>query len=208
MNYGYIQAVTGTPDYHAQHYGILSYATSHGLGPIHICHEAATDHIHGAKPVLSGMLDNFHRGDTLVVTDFLKLGRSTGEVLDVLRALSHRGVKLYVVNSGYRLESNADALVITMACSLFEVVEKELQVRPDPAPAPIQMPCDVADLQTPARRIRKSKLDHRRSEIEELLSTGISLSAAALRLGVSRPTLTDWVGSRNLFVQKTTATTL
>jgi len=205
MTYGYIHATTGNNDFQVQHFGILSFASNNRLGPVQFIHEPAPDQRHGAKPILAGMIANFHRGDTLVVTDFPKLGGSTGEVLDALSTLSRQGVRLYVANSGYRLASNADALVVTTAYSLLDMIEKELQVRPkpspEPVPTPIQMPSDHADLQSPPLRTRKSKLDHRRSEIEELLSSGISLSEAARNLEVSRPALTDWILSRKLSVQ-------
>lgn len=206
MAYGYIDAALGTPDYHTQHFSILSHVAAYGLGPVHICHEVIPENAKDNKPILCGMLDNLHRGDTMVVTDFLKLGGSTAEVLDVLSTLSRRGIKIYVC-SGYRLDCNADALVVNMACSLIRMIEKELQIRPEPDKAPIQMQRADADHQTPARRTRKSKLDGRRSEIEELLSTGVSMSSAAQRLGVSRPTLSDWLESRNLSVQNPSTTT-
>jgi len=208
MTYGYIDAPIGIPDYHFQHFGILSHAASYGLGQVNFIHEGP-DRPHDTKPILSGMLDNLHRGDTLIVTDFSKLGDTTVEVLDALTVLSRRGVRLYVVSSEYRLDNNADALVVNMACSLIRMIEKELQVRPEPAPAPdpFQMPPAHADLSTPTPRTRKRKLDGRSSEIEELLSTGISMSEAALRLGVSRPTLADWAGRWNLFIPNPPPTT-
>ena len=206
MNYGYIHSTPGSPDYHAQHFTILSQAASRGLGPVIFILEVP-DRLHGAKPILSGMLDNLHRGDTLVVTDFLKLGDTTVAVLDALSILSLRGVRLYVINSEYKLDSNADALVVATACSLLQMIEKELQVHPEQESVPIQMQREDAALQTPTRRIRRSRLDDRRSEIQLLLSTGISLSEAARRLGVSRPALTDWVESRNPSVHNHPATT-
>jgi len=205
--YGYINTPTGNNDFHAQHFAILSFASNNRLDQVHFIHESAPDRLHGAKPILSGMLDNLHRGDTMLTTDFQKLGDTTVAVLDALSILSRRGVRLYVVNSGYRLDSNADALVVNMACSLLEMIEKDVLVHPEQEPVPIQMQHEDADIQTPTRRIRRSRLDDRRSEIELLLSTGISLSEAARRLGVSRPALTDWVESRNPSVHNPPATT-
>lgn len=199
--YGYINTPIGSNDYHAQHYGILAFGASTNMAPVHFIHESTPDQLHGAKPILSGMLDNLHRGDALIVTDFSKLGGSTVEVLGVLSTLARTGVKLCVVNSGYRLEDNVEAQVVARACTLVMQIEKELQVHTEPDPAPIQIQHDEANIQTPARRTRKSKMDGRESEIESLLANGISLSKIAQTLGVSRPTLSDFVSSRNLNAQ-------
>ena len=208
MAYGYIDAALGTHDHHTQHFSILSHAAAYGQGPVHICHEVAPEDADGNKSILFGMLSTLQREDVLILTDFTKLGNSTVEVLEVLSTLSRTGVKLYVVNSEYRLDSNSDALVVATACSLVAQIEKELDVRPEPAPAPIQMQLDDADLHTPARRTRKSKLDGKEDEIKSMLADGRSQSEIARVLNVTtRQSLSDFILSRNLFVQNPSPTT-
>ena len=195
--YGYISVHKGNNYYQSQHYGILSFASNNRLGQVNFIHEVP-DQLHGAKPILSGMISNLQREDVLIVTDVSKLGSSTVEVLGVVSTIAQNGVRLYAVNSGFRLDDNMQSQVVAMACSLVARIEKELQVRPEPDSTPIQIQRDDANIQTPARRTRKSKMDGRESEIESLLASGISLSQIAKTLGVSRPALSDFVSSRNL----------
>jgi len=206
--YAYIETVKGTPEFNIEYGSILTWASAARVqGNLHFCYESISKQPHCARPVLSGMLSTLQRDDALVLCDFTKLGSATAEVLGVLYTLSGRGVRLYVVNSGFQLDTNADALLVNMACALVAQIAKELVVHPEQEPVPIQMQREDAYLQTPTRRIRRSRLDDRRSEIELLLSNGISLSEAARRLGVSRPALTDWVESRNPSVHTPPATT-
>jgi hypothetical protein len=199
MNYGYIQAITGTPDYHAQHFGILSVASNNRLGQVNFIQESAPVQPDGASPVLSGMISSLLRDDTLLLTKIGDLGRSTVEVLDALRNLSMRGVRLYAVNSAFQLDNNPDALVVATACSLVAQIEKELRVHPEPDPAPVQMTHYDADPQTPARRARKSKLDGHLEQIQSMLADGHSLSEIARILNVAtRQSLSNFVRSRNL----------
>jgi DNA invertase Pin-like site-specific DNA recombinase len=96
------------------------------LGQVHFSHEPVADRFHGGKPVLSGMVDNFQREDVLIVTDFSKLSYSTVEVLGVLSGLSRTGVRLYVINSGFRLGDNMQSQVVAMACFLVSQIEQDL----------------------------------------------------------------------------------
>jgi len=123
--YGYTHAPIGNNDFQAQHFAILSFVSNNRLGQVHFCNEVP-DQLHGAKPILSGMIQTLQREEILIVSDFLKLGNSTDEVLGVLSALSRIGVKLYAVDSGFRLEDNMDAQVISMAYSLVSRIEQEL----------------------------------------------------------------------------------
>lgn len=76
-------------------------------------------------PRLDDLLSGFKHGDTLVVTEVSRLGRTTAEVLALAGDLSARGVHLRVLNLGIDTASPAGALVLTMMAGLAKF-EREL----------------------------------------------------------------------------------
>lgn len=206
MTYGYISATTGSNDHHTEHFGILSFASNNRLGDVHHCHEAA-NLSPGKKPVLSGMIANLLPGDTLIAMDLRKLGSSTVEVLEVLSALSRKGVKVYIVTSGIRIEDNGHAMIVREATSLVSQIELELQNCHASTPTPVPTQHGNDDLghanviQKPVKRTRKSKLDRHLNQIQSMLDEGHSLSEISRILGVSsRQSLSAFARSRNLSV--------
>lgn len=196
--YGYIHAATGTNECHAQHFAILSFATENRFGQVHVCHDSDQVQLNGGRPIFSGMVANLQRGDILIVTDFFRLGSSTAEILEILAILSRTGVLLYIVNSRFRLDDNAQAQVVAMACTLVTKIEQELSCRPLPASmpnSPLEEKRPTASTQT-----RRSKLDGQEDRIRALMSDDVSLSQIARQLMVSRPTLTDFIRTRRILV--------
>ena len=204
--YAYIDATSGTSEHALQHYGILSFASNNRLGQVHFIHESASDQFHGAKPILSGMISTLQREDVLIVTDFSKLGGSTVEVLGILSTLARTGVKLYVVNSGFRLADNMQSQVVAMACSLVSQIEQQLANSKSTATSLKELP-EVEALDTHVPRRRRSRLDGREEEIRSHLACGRSLSELGGLLGENRQTVKDYIISRNLSVQTPPPTT-
>ncbi|BCG46798.1 hypothetical protein GEOBRER4_n1612 [Citrifermentans bremense] len=196
-NYGYIDVPATTPEHYAQHYGILAFATNNGLGPVHFVNESASPPVPGTSPVLAGMVAELLPEDTMFVMTFPPLGKTTVEILNVLSDLSRRGVRVYVVNSGFRLDDNAEAHVVGTACSLIAQVETELVTR-RPALKSTQEPPAEGQPTHSLRRTRKSRLDEKAGEIQSLLASGTTVAEVARLLSVNRQTLKDWCESRLL----------
>lgn len=193
--YGYIHAPIGSHDYHTQYYTILSFS-SNTPGQVNFCYESGQDQLDADKPILFGMIDNFQREDVLVVTDFVKLGISTAEVLKVLSTLSRIGVKAYVVNAGFRLDDNVQAQKVATAYSLVSQIDQELISSRTIA---TQMQDNSAERQVdiPAPRTRRSMFDGMEDQIRSLLAENLSIAEISRRLGgVNRQTLNDFISRK------------
>ena len=71
------------------------------------------------KALLSIIKEN----DTIIVTEISRIGRSTTDVLEVIKALTTKGVKLRIVNlDGIDLTSPMGKLIVTVmaSCAQFE----------------------------------------------------------------------------------------
>ena len=196
----YIQSPSRNGNDHlTEKYGILAFAASLGIENVIFSHESVHDQHHGEKPVLSGLIADMEKNSVFVVTGFSRLGSSTAEVLDVLAKLSERGVMVYVLDGGFRVDNNYRAQVVASACSLVSLIEQELARSSRTTPVSVQDDgADPAAI-TPAPRTRRSILDGQEDFIRSLLSDSVPLAQISRRLGgVNRQTLKDFVISRNL----------
>lgn len=194
---GYIDSPSGTPERNAQYYGLLAFAANNGLGPLNFVNESALPTVPGTKPVLAGMMTELRRDDTLIINGFSALGGKAVEILNVLSTLSRRGVRVYVVNSGFQLNSNAEAHVVATACLLIAQVEADLMTW-CPASGMAQEPPTDNQPDHPLPHTRKSRLDAKVDEIRSMLGSGATLAEIARAVETNRQTVSDFIVSRQL----------
>ncbi|MBJ6802768.1 recombinase family protein [Geomonas propionica] len=194
--YGYIHTTSAKYDLDHQYWGLRAFASNNSLGEVTFCHEPDPVQPNGEKQILSGMVASLQRGDVVIVTEFFRLGDSTMEILDVLSKFAVHGIRVYVTNCGFRLDDNFNAQALAAAVALVNQVEKDL--RSNRQTTTEQKAEESKTIGRPAGRLGKSKLDGRENEITALLTDGMSLSAIALTLDVSRPALTNFIRSRHL----------
>jgi len=196
-NYGYINVPATTPEHYVQHYGILAFAANHGLGLVHFINESAAPPVPETSPVLAGMVAELLPRDKLIAMNFSTLGSTPMEILNVLSTLSRRGVRVYVVNSGFRLDDNTEAQVVGAACTLIARIDAEFASKCPNLKSAQEPPADGEPPQLP-RRTRKSRLDGKEEEIRAMLRDGASLSQIAKMVGQNRQTTADYIASRQL----------
>lgn len=66
------------------------------------------------------MLERLQPGDTLVVTELSRLGRSIGQIVTLVDALLHKKVRLHCLKEGIKLDGSGQMDMQTeVMCSLF-----------------------------------------------------------------------------------------
>jgi putative DNA-invertase from lambdoid prophage Rac len=79
----------------------------------------------GERPELDGLASRLNAGDTLMVTEVSRLGRTTTGVLFLAEQLESRGVHLRILNLGIDTGTPIGGLVLTMMAGLAKF-EREL----------------------------------------------------------------------------------
>lgn len=131
------------------------------------------------RPEFGRLLEKNHDGETLVVTKLDRLGRDAVDVLQTIRALEQRSIKVIVTQLGQTdLTSPAGKLLLSMLAAVAEM-ERDLLVERTQA--------GLARAQAEGKKLgRPSKATpEQRLEILRRLDVGESVSAIARAYSVS-----------------------
>jgi DNA invertase Pin-like site-specific DNA recombinase len=143
------------------------------------------------RPAFRAMLGQIRKGETLVVSKLDRLGRDAVDVLQTIRTLSDRGIKVIVLQLGNTdLTSPAGKLLLSMLAAVAEM-ERDLLIERTQA--------GLARAKAEGKTLgRPSKTTpEQQTEIRLRLSYGESVSALARDYGVSRANI---IGVRNRLV--------
>lgn len=132
------------------------------------------------RPALKSMLGQIRKDETLVVSKLDRLGRDAIDVLQTIRSLSERGVKVIVLQLGNTdLTSPAGKLLLSMLAAVAEM-ERDLLIE--------RTQVGLARAKSEGKTLgRPSKTTpEQQTEIRHRLSRGESVSALSRDYGVSR----------------------
>jgi len=148
---------------------------------------------------LDVLLARLEPGDTLIVSELSRMGRSVGEIITIVDTLVKQHIQLVAIKEGMRLDSRQDlqTKVMVTLFGLFADIERELiSLRTKEALAAAR--ASEKRLGRPQGRLGISKLDGKEAEIQRLLALNVSKASIAKIIGVDRSTLYHFIRSRRL----------
>jgi DNA invertase Pin-like site-specific DNA recombinase len=148
------------------------------------------------------LLQKLSEGDTLIVTELSRLGRSTSEVIDLIDGLIQGGVQVIVLKQNLILDKDQDdiqSLTMITLLSLFAQMERMMISKRTKEALAVRKAQGVT-LGKPKGTIQESMYDKDRELIVELLRLGVSTRhISAKHLGYGTPSsLNYYVRTRNL----------
>jgi DNA invertase Pin-like site-specific DNA recombinase len=145
------------------------------------------------------LLERLDSGDTLIVSELSRLGRSLGEIIQIVDSLIKKQIRFIAIKQGMLINGRNEIqtkVMITMF-GLFAEIERDLlseRTKMGLANAKAK----GKKLGRPMGRLGRHKLDGKEKEIGELLSYRVSKSAIARKFRVSRTCLVDFIQKRNI----------
>ena len=138
-------------------------------------------------------------GDTLIVSELSRIGRSVGQIVRTVDALIKGNIRFIAVKEGIWLdeERNSQTQAMVRMFGLLADTDRELvsiHTREGLAAARGK----GKKLGRPKGSLGRSKLDGRTEEIKRLLALGVSKASIAKIMGVGRTTVVHFVKSRGL----------
>lgn len=193
MVIGYVRMSTGRQDRQSQEQQIYKYAAEKGVKIDRIEVETISTKVKRKDRRISQIVENLKPGDRLIVSELSRLGRtSITEVGSIIEDLNDRGAGLSVVHDGIEIEPGGEMDVrsqaILSAILLASRIERDLIS--ERTSAALQARKAAGQV---LGRPKGSKLDNQVDEIKKYMDLGLSKTAIAKLLGISRSALYAWM---------------
>ena len=151
------------------------------------------------KQHVGELLDSLKAGDRLIVSELSRLGRSLGQVIQIVDTLVHRKVRFTAVKEGITFEGKQDLQTKVMIAlfGLFAEVERDL-ISERTKEGLVAARAQGKMLGRPKGTRGKTKLDGKEQDILQLLSKDVSLASIAKIMDVSRTALYHFIKTRKI----------
>lgn len=189
--FAYLRVSTQDQDLAKNRYDMLDLANREGLGQVEWIEEVVSGRVSWRKRKIAEILDQMQTGDTLLVSELSRLGRSMLECMEILSIALEKKIHVYAVKGNWRLDDSIQSKIVAMAFSMAAEIERDLISQRTKEALAARKKAGKT-LGRPKGR-GKSKLDAFRPEIEALLANGSKQSFIARRYGVTEATVSRWV---------------
>ena len=193
----YLRVSTRSQDLENQKLAILDYAQKQQLVVDRFVELQVSSRQVRHRESIERLLLDLAEGDRLLVSELSRLGRSLGQVIQLVDTLIQRKIRFTAIKEGIELDGEQDIQTKVMVAlfGLFAEVERDLiseRTKEGLATARAQGKM----LGRPKGLPGKSKLDGKENDLRELMGKGLSISSIAKLLDVSRNTLYHFIKTR------------
>lgn len=193
---GYLRVSGNKQELEKNKADILLLANNLDLGKVQFVEEIISGKVSWRKRKIAEILDEMQSGDSVIVSELSRLGRSMLECMEILSVSLEKGINVYAIKGNWKLDNSIQSKIIAMAFSMAAEIERDL----------------ISSRTTEALRHRKamgmklgrpagpgkSKLDQYRIEIEALLANGSTQRFIAKRYGTTEANLSNWMKKNNV----------
>lgn len=183
MVYAYMRQVPGFPHLTTQQSDILSFTVRNGLNIDKEVVEYATKNLLlDERKDFEEFLQSMQEGYTVIVSSLFVLSDKVEELIKVINCMLSHSVNLWIVDSNMVMNKETSMVEIFPLLNELRQEEKE----------------KTNQIGRPKGSKSSSKFDIYQREIISFLSQGMSVSAIARELKVSRSSLKDYIESRGI----------
>jgi DNA invertase Pin-like site-specific DNA recombinase len=195
----YLRVSSGSQDVSNQRLAILDYAQRHRLQVDALVEVQSSSRKSLRERGLDALFSSLQPGDLLLVSELSRLGRSLGQIIQIVDDLIKAQVRLVAIKENIRLDGPQDiqSKVMVALFALFAEIERDLiseRTREGMAAARAQGRL----LGRPKGSRNPSKLDGKEAEIQMLLGKKVPKASIAKIMDVSRGTMDHFVKTRKL----------
>ena len=127
MTYGYIRVSTEKQTVENQKLAISDYCTTNGITEIQWCSETKSGTVDYRKRYLGELIQKLQDGDTLIVTEISRLGRSIIMIFDLMQKMVEKGVKVIAIKNNFIFtKDDITSKVLLFAFGLSAEIERNL----------------------------------------------------------------------------------
>ena len=195
----YIRISTHHQDLAGQKLAILDFAHKDGFKIDEFIETKISSREDRKKRRIDELIESLSKGDMLVVSELSRLGRSLGQIIQIIDSLVKKKIKFIAIKENIRFNGKQDMQTKIMIAlfGLFAEVERDLiSERTKEGLAAARKKGRL--LGRPKGVLGKSKLDGKEKEIQLFLSKKVSKASIAKIMDVSRTTIQHFIQTRKL----------
>jgi DNA invertase Pin-like site-specific DNA recombinase len=199
--YAYIRKSTDHQNTENQKLAIYKYADKEGMIIAQWFDVGCSSRKSNKERRINEVLEIIDKGDTLIVSELSRLGRSVGQMLSIMDKLIKKEIKVISLKENIRLEGehNIQSKIMITLIGLFAEIERDLiSERTKEGLARARA---MGKLLGRPKGPGKSRLDPYKEEIIALLKTGSSKTYLAKKYKVTPPTLYNWLKKNKITVK-------
>ena len=200
---GYIRVSTHDQNIENQRLVILEYANRNSLTISQWIETKASSRRSSKERKIDELLKQLAPGDTLIVAELSRLGRSVGQIIILIDELLNKKVNVICIKEDLKLniKRNMQSKVMLTMFSLFAEIERDL-ISERTKEGLERAKAEGKLLGRPKGKLGKSKLDGKKNEIQNYLNKGVNKANIAKIYDVSWPTLDNFIKTRGLSVRQ------
>lgn len=195
----YLRVSKDSQDVKNQRLAILEHAHTHRMEIGQFIEATVSSRRSTIERKIDVLLSQLQAGDTLIIAELSRLGRSVGEIITTVDALIKKKTRFIAIKEKIDLAGSHDLqskMMITLF-GLFADIERDLiSLRTKEGLAAARAAGKL--LGRPKGKLGYSKLDGREEEIKKLLSLKVSKASIAKITGVTSATLYHFLQTRKL----------
>lgn len=196
---GYLRVSTTDQDLEKNKADILKLANDKQLGHVEWVEEKVSGTKDWRKRELGAAFGTLSEGDTVIVSELSRLGRSTLQILEIMKEAKERGVAVHAVKGAWSLNGSMESkIVLTMLAMIAEIERDLISERTKEG---LRARKEAGVILGRPKGPGKSKLDAHRDEIIALLKNGSTKTFVAKRYGSSIPNLFNWLKKNTILVE-------
>ena len=193
---GYLRVSTIVQDTEKNKAQIVLLANRKRLGAVEFVEDYVSGRVSWKKRKIAEILGELGEGDSVVVSEFSRLGRSMVECMEVLSLAMEKKIKLYALKGDWELDDSIQSKVMAMVFAMAAEIERDLISKRTKEALWARKKAGMK-LGRPKGK-GKSKLDKYREEIVALLANGSTQKFIADRYDTTPANLYNWLKKNGL----------
>ena len=194
----YLRVSTAEQDLEKNKADILKFANAENLGQVEFVEEKISGRISWKNRKVAEVLDRLGAGDTLIVSELSRLGRSMLECMEILSIATEKKIRVEAIKGKWSLDGTLKSKIVAMAFAIAAEIERDL-ISSRTKEALRARKASGKPLGRP-KGPGKSKLDEFRPEIEALLANGSTQRFIAKRYKTTPGNLCGWLKRQGIDV--------
>ena len=197
---GYLRVSTQDQNTEKFKSAILLFSNDKGFGNVQFVEEVISGKVNWKQRKIYNVVESLSKGDCLIIPELSRLGRSTLEVLEILKTLKDKDVNVYSVKEGLELNGNIQSKIMATMLSLFSELERDfISARTKEA---LRVKKEQGVVLGRPKGPGKSKLDKHKEEIAALLANGSTKTFIAKRYNTTPANLYHWLKNQKKILKK------